>query len=565
MPLRLRRRALLRALSLTSFGLGMGPLLAACDERAFPATDPGGRTDFAAPFALVASSGVRPLWTVDRGGQIGAPSVLHLPVGAAAVSPWIDSTPGARYQVRVSGSGAIHLAADWGDLSHRPLRSDAWTARTDGATTITAPANAGGFRLRLSADTGDATVRAISLVLAGGVRVEPFPDYAVAAFAFSYDWESAMGGLVHTRSIANGEGSGTLVSLQANGGPDLAEVEAKALRMRDGARFLAERFAYHGIRATFYATGYNLLTGNPTKELFVGNPVYPNADVAHGWGSDWWRTHPWYGEDPYGTEETAPAWYFASLTRELAGAGHEIASHTFGHLYVRGVKPEQLAADLAQWQRAAEALGIAPAPTFAFPWTSSNSLDGRFWSVFARMGWTTVTRLYPPDLRHPYELDHLAADPRLAVFPDFYLPSRSGMAAEGLARVEEVLARRGYTSLWTHPNEVLQQDGPGMWTAVIAGVAAARDRGLWVAPIAEIARYAAATRLVATELTDGGRRIAVENGGSDPLTGLTLTLPRRVRGVAIDGRVSTDVRGDRVRLPALGPGARITLRLLPGS
>lgn len=560
----LRRRDFISRAGVGSLSLALGSVLTACGRRSPPPLTTDGRTDFAAPFAIAAGTGLRPLWLPERGGEIVSPSLLHLPRGANALGPWITSTAAARFQVRTGSTGPMRVTAEWGDPAHQPLSPmDTWTAQGDTVHEITTPTNAGGFRLRVAAESGDTTVTALSLILTDGIRVEPFPDYAIAGFAFSYDWESAMGGLIHTRSLASSEGAGTQISLLADGGPDVAEAEAKGMRMRDGARFLAAQFAQYGIHATFYTTGYNLLTGNPSRELFLGNPLYPDADLAHGWGSDWWRTHPWYGNDPYGTEAANPAWYFASLTRELAGAGHEIASHTFGHLYVRGVTPEQLDADLQQWQQSADALGITTAPSFAFPWTSSNSLDERFWAVFARRGWTTLTRLYPRDLRHPYELDGIAGDPRLTIFPDFYLPSKSGMADEALARVEETLARRGYHSVWTHPNEAVEQAGQTMWTAVIAGVTAARNRGLWVAPVTAIAAYAHATRQLVVQATDGGRRIAIENGGEHPLNGVTLTLPQRVGEVMVDGHPSRDVRGDQVRLPVLAPGARVSIQVAP--
>lgn len=372
-----------------------------------------------------------------------------------------------------------------------------------------------------------------------------------------------MGGLIHSRSAANSEGDGTLVALRGDGGPVVAEAEDKGVRMRDGARVLTTQFAQYGINATFYTTGYNLLSGNTGRETFLNNPTYPDADMAHGWGSDYWRTHHWYSDDPFGTETTHPAWYFASLTHELANAGHEIASHSFGHLYVRGVKPDQLAADLQLWQRTAAALGVPTAPSFAFPWTSSNSLDERFWTIFAQLGWTILTRLYPRDLRHPYELDRVAADTRLSVFPDFYLPSHRAMLDEALARVEETLARRGYHSLWTHPNEVLEQDGQGVWTQIIAAVAAARARGLWVAPVTMIAHYSLATERVAVQWGAGGQEITLENRSDEPLDGLTLTLAQRVGQVTIDGAPAGEVRGDQIRLPTLAAGKQVHLRAIP--
>lgn len=562
---RYAHRALLQRAGAGAVALALPGLLAACRRRNPAPIDGQGRTDFAPPFAIAPSSAVRPLWALSHGATITDPAMLRLGRGGTAESPWIASTPGATYQLTIATSGTIQVTTAWTDTARHPTASGNTTQTIHNATpiTLTTPPNAVGLRLQLRADADDVMVTALSLVLAGGVRVEPFPDFQRAAFAFSYDWESAMGGLIHTRSAANSEGDGTLVALRSDGGPVVAEAEAKGLRMRDGARFLADQFAQHGIKATFYTTGYNLLTGNSSRERFLGNPIYPDADAAHGWGSDYWRTHPWYGDDPFGTEQTHPAWYFASLTHDLANADHEIASHSFGHLYVRGVKPEQLAADLQLWQHTAAASGIVTAPSFAFPWTSSNSLDERFWTIFAELGWTILIRLYPHDLRRPYELDRILADTRLSIFPDFYLPSHVAMLDEALARVEETLARRGYHSLWTHPNEVLEQDGEAVWTRVIAAVAAARTRGVWVAPVTKIARYTRAAEMITVRTAASGQEITIENRSDQALAGLTLTLPWRVGQVILDDGSPGEVRGDQVRLPTIEAGGQAHLKVIP--
>ncbi len=555
------RRTFLRRVGRATLAVALPGLLAACRRPAPTPLDAQGRTNFTPPFAIAHLGSLRPLWTLGTGATMSDPATLRLGPGGTAESPWIASTPGARYQLTLATDGTVHVTAAWADTDRHAVGSGT-TQTIHDATPITlaTPPGAVGFRLQLCADAEYLSIAAPTLILAGGVRVEPFPDFQRAAFAFSYDWESAMGGLIHTRSPANSEGNGTLVALRGDGGPVVAEAETKGVRMRDGAHFLAAQFAQYDIHATFYTTGYNLLTGNPAREQFLGNPLYPNADIAHGWGSDYWRTHPWYGDDPFGTEETHPAWYFASLAHDLVNAGHEIASHSFGHLYVRGVKPEQLAADLQLWQRTAAAQGIPTAPSFAFPWTSSNSLDERFWAIFAQLGWTVVTRLYPRDLRHPYELDRVAGDTRLSVFPDFYLPSHAAMRDEAVARVEETLARRGYHSLWTHPNEVLEQDGEAVWTPVIAAVAAARARGLWVAPVTRIARYALATQMVTVRAAADGREIAIENRSDQTLDGLTLTLAGRAGEVTIAGGSVGAVRGDQVRLPTLAAGGHAQIK-----
>jgi peptidoglycan/xylan/chitin deacetylase (PgdA/CDA1 family) len=551
--------------ALGALGVAAGSLLPAAGSSAPIASDSNERTDFAPPLALARGASLRPLWAAERPARVDAPALARLPAGARLSSPWIESTPGVLYLLRTAGTGIVRVGAEWFDATGRGLaRVDTpWRAVDDAPAVLATPATASGLRLHLVAGEGGATITGLALTLGRGVRVEPFPDYRRAAFAFSFDWETAMGGLIHSRSPQSSEGAGTQVALRADGAPSVEQAEAKGLRMREGGRVLAELFARRDIRATYYATGYNLLPGNAAGERFLGNPIYPNADRAHGWGSDYWRTHPWYEHDPVRSEETAPAWYFAAVTRELAAAGHELASHSFGHLYVRGVTPEQLRDDLRQWQRSARALGIPVARSFAFPWTSSNSLDGRFWAVFAELGMTVLTRRYPPDLRRPYELDAIEGVPSLVVFPDTYLPSKAAVLEEALARVEETIGRRGYHSLWTHPNEVLEQDGPTVWPRVIEGVAAARARGLWVAPVTEIAHYTRAARSVGVRAAPDGRRVEVENRADRALAGLTLTLPRRLAAVRVDGQPWTDVRGDQVRLPVLEPGARLTVLIEP--
>ena len=154
-----------------------------------------------------------------------------------------------------------------------------------------------------------------------------------------------------------------------------------------------------------------------------------------------------------------------SETRTLAAAGHEIATHTFGHLYVRGVSPAQLQADLELWNSVAQALGLPPRARFAFPWTSSNSLDESFWTVFEQLGMTVLTRLYETDVLHKYELARVKDFPALIIFPDFYLASNSAALDEALLRIDTTIASRGYHSLWNHPNEALEQDGQSSGSA----------------------------------------------------------------------------------------------------
>ncbi|HEY8599794.1 MAG TPA: polysaccharide deacetylase family protein, partial [Thermomicrobiales bacterium] len=509
----------------------LSPFLPVAPRSVAAATGTGAAAEnYAAPFAVETTGGARALWSLVQGKGQASPGSLRLEAGAAAQSPWIDVWPGSVYELRLRGDRPLRVVFGWETVAREPLvaQEAVLTAARGRAARFAAPPGAAGLRLCLVASDGPVAVTDLELHLVAGVRVEPFPDGRRAALAFSFDWESAMGGLIHSRS--SGEGEGATIGLRADGGPSVAQAEDKGRRMRDGAGFLATLFARYDIKATFYSTGYNLIEGNPTCQKFLGDPIYRNANMANGWGSDWWRTHPWYGDDPCSTEAQAPAWYFASETRELAAAGHEIASHTFGHLYVRGVTPEQLGADLDQWNRSAMALGLPPARSFAFPWTSSNSLDAPFWAVFERVGMTVLTRLYQTQaqpLPHPYELDRVKGQPSLIVFPDYYLASHVEAQDEALARIDVTLALRGYHSLWNHPNEALEQGGQVIWSRVVDYAASQRDQGLWIAPVSEIATYGVATRRVnlTTVPVAGGTRLTVTNGSDRALDGLTLRLP----------------------------------------
>ncbi len=374
-----------------------------------------------------------------------------------------------------------------------------------------------------------------------GVYVEQHPNGADGAIAFSFDWESAMGGAIHSTGMEQHDPLGA------------AE---HGLRMRQGADWLNDLFIRHDISATFYATGYNLLNGNTEHRLFSGDPTYKWASRKNHWSSDYWTAHPWFGDDPYGTYETDPAWYFGDQTRKLLAAGHEIGVHTFGHLYVRGSNPAELAADLDEWLAAAVRAGAPPPTTFAFPWRSSNSVKADMYSVLYEHGIRSVTRLYAPDLLDLYTLSAVKEFPQLAVMPDFLLgaPAKNvGEEAggaeigldEGLTVITETLQRRGTTSFWTHPEQLASD--PSLektrrtWQAIVEAAAQERDRGrLWIAPVGDIAAYQTDLMSVTTKLDRdflgfGGWKITVTNNSGKALHGVTLTLPGDVRSATSAG------------------------------
>jgi peptidoglycan/xylan/chitin deacetylase (PgdA/CDA1 family) len=382
------------------------------------------------------------------------------------------------------------------------------------------------YRILGPGDVGLSSLRFSPL----GVHVGSHPNGARASLAFSFDWESAMGGLIHSK-----------------GGYDKAEAERRGSQMREGADWLTELFSQHNVKATFYANGYNLISGNREGRQFVGDPTYDWANTRNGWDSDYWQGHRWYGDDPYGDVESHPAWYFGDQTRELHDGGHEIASHTFGHLYVRGTEPQELAADTEEWARVARGQRLPTPVTFAFPWRSSNSLTADFYDVLYKQGIRGVTRVYERDMRDLYTLYSVPAYPALRLMPDFLLGATVGDQSEneggdligleeGLDVIRQVIARRGTTSFWTHPEELANdpglRDNRDAWSTVVEEAAKQRDAGVvWIATVAEVVEYQSRVDQVSVRMERpflGGWKLSVANGSGHEIHGVTLTLPGEV-------------------------------------
>ncbi len=386
-----------------------------------------------------------------------------------------------------------------------------------------------------------------------GVYVSPFADYGRAAFAFTFDWETAMGGLIHSR---------------ADDAYDPRNAVDRGLRMRQGADRLLELFQRYGIRGTFYAAGYALLDGTADGSDF-GDPVYPWATQANGWESDYWETHGWFSVDPHGTWETDPAWYFGDQARRLAAAGQEIQTHTFGHIYLGLAAPEEVARDLELWNAAAARLGLPPATGLAFPWTASLGVPDATWDLLEAAGIDHVTRVYwgagRPQyhlLPDPYTLGAVPAHPELWIYPDRYFPGTDLPLEEAQGYIDAVRARAGYGSLWTHTEEVAFPEQVDAWDRLLAYATGRED--LWIAPVGEIVAHRRGVEALTVDQTwtgEGRVRLRLVNGTDRTLRGLTLVFPAPVRSVRIDGAVHDDVRGNRVRVPSLPPGLPLELEV----
>ena len=386
--------------------------------------------------------------------------------------------------------------------------------------------------------------------------------------------------------------------------PSVKQVVATATRngvaMRRGADMLLRMFDQYGIKGTFYATGYNFLDGNTERRSFAGNPTYAwaQAKPKGDWNTDYWATHAWYGLDPYGTVTTDPGWYFGDQTERLLKDGQDIESHTFGHIVVRRAKIEQFRADMAEWVKAANAKNVPPLRSFAFPWTLSNSIKSvadtdNTYKALADLGVTVVTRLYAPDQlcqlgdkgadrclwylnRVPGEqgetnLKGTPGKTGLLAYPDYLLeesstnqralPNGTNLNVEqgAYAVIDGVLARRGYSSIWAHPIALTQDTFGEVWQRVITYAAAARKRGLWVAPLPDIVQHRVDMAKVGATLTwldSNHARLTLSNRSGHTITDASFSLPRTITRIT---GVQAALQDSRFNLPTLPKDATLTL------
>jgi hypothetical protein len=366
------------------------------------------------------------------------------------------------------------------------------------------------------------------------VVIRPWPNGYRAALSFSFDWETAMGGLIHSRSD----------DPNSTDNP-----EARGLRMREGITTTLRLFHPLGIRATYYANGYNFLLGNTERQQFMGNPTYVWASKANGWPTDTWKTTPWFAKDPYGSIQSDPAWYFGDLIAPLQHDQQDIQSHTFSHFFGGDADAADWQSDLQAWRTVAAERGVAPARSLAFPWSSSAGMSYTDWDALEAAGITSVTRTKPGQAQYQlasYEDPHCRPVPgheRILACPDFYLHSQE-TAAQAIKLIDRTIALSGTIDLWAHTEEVTSLDQIAAWGQVIDHAAQQRDAGaLWIAPLAEIADWqAAVTKLKVmgfefkVENPQSPMRFLVKNESAQDLRGLTLQMPIDIGQYTINGQ-----------------------------
>jgi peptidoglycan/xylan/chitin deacetylase (PgdA/CDA1 family) len=505
----------------------------------------------------LAAGTINPLWTLDANAHIAPDGTTLTAVNetGAATSPRVPVQAGDGYRLSAhivlaqGGAGAIAARILWSDATFRPLaESPATLAVGVPSVASAAPAGAAYASVSLALPPG-ALVDTIRFQPLDGGRLDALPNYAKAALAFSFDFETAMGGLIHTRGGQTDH--------------DVSDAVARGMLMRSGANFLRQLFAAYDTRATFYVNGYNFLTGNTLRRQFVGNPTYTRyTATTAGFASDYWATHPWYGDDPFGTEETNPAWYFGSLTKQLAQDGHDIENHTFGHLFLHaGITAQQLDDDLTAWDAVAKENGFAPAHSFAFPWGASNSLTAEYYAVLAKHGITNVTRYYDQK-PGTYAIQSVPVYPQIKVVPDQELIDRAGDEESAMRGIDMALATGGVFSLWTHPEDIATPAAQAIWGRVVAYAADRRSLGLWVAPVTTITNFVdARDQLRVSSVRIGGTTtLTVRDTGQAGVNDATLTLPGVPKQVSwMGGAGARDLNGARIRVGNILPGETITI------
>lgn len=368
------------------------------------------------------------------------------------------------------------------------------------------------------------------------VVVLPWPDNHRAALSFSFDWETAMGGLVHSRSVGEPLGNDK-------------DYVKRGLRMRQGITNTLEIFRPYRVRATYYATGYNFLLGNTERRTFMGNPTFTWAITSNRWLSDRWQHTPWFADDPYGTVESDPAWYFGDLVPLLQREGQDIQSHTFSHLYGGLATTAQWQADFAAWKEAAAERSVPPARSLAFPWSGSGGMSDASWNVLEEQGIRSVTRL--SDL--PFYAIMRESDPhcrpvpgheRILACPDFYLTPASAQGAREL--IDNTVAVSGTLDLWSHTEEVTSDEQIAAWRATVAYAVSKPD--LWIAPLDEITSWQQAlaelkidnVTMQPTTSADQATALLsfkITNTSERDLAGLCLQLPWKPGKTTLDGQI----------------------------
>jgi hypothetical protein len=484
---------------------------------------------------------VRFVWQDAAGATIGEDVSKWLPVrrweGAADSGGWSSVVAAA-----IAPNGAMQLRLQISPASDDRVYLDAFHVRH--------------VRIGGPDDTlQDGVIRELP-----EIELAAWPNGASAALSFSFDWETAMGGLIHSRSDDPNQGQNAW---------------DRAMRMREGVTTTLELFRPFDVHATYYANGYNFLLGNTERREFMGNPTFSWATQKNHWVTDSWQTTPWFSNDPYGTVAEYPEWYFGDLVPWLLAEGQDIQSHTFSHMDGGLADPPTWQLDLAAWNELAAELDVAPARSIAFPWSSSAGMQYASWQALADAGITSVTRTnWSQDQYDLFGRDGqgISQEPfcrpwpgheQILACPDYYLTEQRVDGA--LQQLDIAIAQGGMIDLWAHTEEVVSPGQVEAWRRVVEYAAQQRDAGkLWIAPLADIAEWQLALEQVsvqrAKQQADGGLAFVIHNQSTHDLIGVTVKLPfapAKLEGQASEAMISNAIQVD------LSAGQMIEVRVWP--
>lgn len=465
-------------------------------------------------------------------------------------SPWVVARPGAKYRVAFRALAdnpqqpsptRVRVRFHWRDAegvefsnvagTWQNVPPQAWAIIADAAV---APAEATQLSISIHVASDDRIIVDELGLGQVGVRIAPWPRGKAAALALSFDYETAMGGLIHTRSD---DPSTTDTAVERAG------------RMRAGAENILRLFGPARMRGTWYTTGYTFLTGNRERRQFMGNPTYSQwATKANGWPTDRWERTPWFADDPGTDEQSAPAWYFGSQIPRIKAANQDIQSLTFAHFAGGLVRPDDWRADFKAWDAVAGAAGVAKPVSLAFPWSWSAGMQWDSWEALKANGITSVTRTnwnqprFRIADRDTYALRRIPGHATMTVIADEYLTPSSLKRVEqrlDLARLNE-----GAIDLWSHTEEVTSPAQRAAWAQIVA-----LREPFWVASVPDIVGWSRALEHVSVELRAEKPRyiFRVVNDNPEALRGLALVLPFAPARLTVDGR-TVSASGDNLVL-----------------
>jgi hypothetical protein len=142
---------------------------------------------------------------------------------------------------------------------------------------------------------------------------------------------------------------------------------------------------------------------------------------------------------------------------------------------------------------------------------------------------------------------------------DFQLEAGDRSEATAYSLINQLLQRRGYGSIWTHPETIVAPADQAEWSRVVQFATQQRTAGLYVDSVTNLVRYRkdSAQVQVTPNWQDGGRKVTltVTNHAQNTLDGLTLTLPATIRSA--DG--SAGFKASQLLVPTIQPGQSLTI------